>query len=220
MSELEEFGDESSEEVEVLTAAEVLSKLEQAWADEKFAPDLLEAKTDLVECMLEQINEMEENIQRAKRGDFKVSLHRMEIDRIRYLLSSYLRCRLMKIEKHTTHILEQEQMRKEEENSRLSPEEYTFAKEYQASMEGHFKNIALRHMPPNLQSLDPKQTAVRPNLDSYVFLRVAEDTQGVLVEEETVDTGEEIVDLEKGDQHIMRYRPVVPLVASGAVTLI
>lgn len=32
-------------------------------------------------------------------------------------------------------------------------------------------------------------TAIRPNLDSYVFLRVIEDTDGVLVEEETLDTG-------------------------------
>ena len=30
---------------------------------------------------------------------------------------------------------------------------------------------------------------IRPNLDSYVFVRVNEDTDGVLVEEETLDTG-------------------------------
>ena len=36
------------------------------------------AKTELMECMLEQIAEMEDNIRRAKRGDFKVSLHSME----------------------------------------------------------------------------------------------------------------------------------------------
>jgi hypothetical protein len=39
----------------------------------------LEAKTDLVDCMLEQMTEMEENIKRAKKGDFKVVLHRMEV---------------------------------------------------------------------------------------------------------------------------------------------
>ncbi|KAK7463976.1 hypothetical protein BaRGS_00038016 [Batillaria attramentaria] len=31
---------------------------------------------------------------------------------------------------------------------------------------------------------------------------------------------EEIIDLEKGDQHILRYKPVASLVASGAVSLI
>lgn len=39
----------------------------------------------------------EANLKRAKRGDLKVSIHRMEIERIRYVLSSYLRCRLVKV---------------------------------------------------------------------------------------------------------------------------
>lgn len=42
----------------------------------------MEAKTDLVDCMLEQVTEMEENIKRAKKGDFKVVLHRMEVKKI------------------------------------------------------------------------------------------------------------------------------------------
>ncbi|XP_013397913.1 DNA replication complex GINS protein SLD5-like [Lingula anatina] len=102
----------------------------------------------------------------------------------------------------------------------MSPDEYTFAKEYSENMENHFKVLALRHMPPNLQALDPKHTVMRPNLDSYVFLRVNEDTAGVLVEEETAEAGEEVIDLEKGDQLIIRYRPVATLVDSGAVGLI
>ncbi|VDI55622.1 GINS complex subunit 4 [Mytilus galloprovincialis] len=219
MSEIIEYGEENEEEIE-LTAAEVLQQLEQAWLNEKFSPDLLECKVELVECMIDQITEMEENIKRAKKGDFKISIHRMEIDRIRYVLSSYLRCRLQKIEKYTTYILEQDKQRKEEEPCKLSQEEFTFAKEYAETLEEHLRNVALRHMPPNLQTLDPKQTAVKPNLEKYVFMKVIEDTDGVLVEEETLDTGEEIVDLQKGDQHIMRYKPIASLVSSGAVTLI
>ena len=211
---------ESGEEMEAMTASEALHKLEQSWLNEKFSPELLESKAELVECMLDQIAEMEDNIRRAKKGDFKVSLHSMEIDRIRFIVSSYLRCRLQKIEQFTTHILEQERNRKDEEASKLSPEEFNFAREYAENMGIHFKTLALRHMPQNLQTLDSKQTAIQPNLDKYVFLRVNEATEGVLVEEETLDTGEEIVDLEKGDQHIMRYRPILPLVNSEAVSLI
>ena len=50
----------------------------QAWLNEKFAPELLELKGDIVDCMLEQINQMEENIQRAKKHDFKITIHKME----------------------------------------------------------------------------------------------------------------------------------------------
>lgn len=39
----------------------------------------------------------EANLQRVKKGDAKAGIHRMEIDRIRFLLSSYLRSRLQKV---------------------------------------------------------------------------------------------------------------------------
>ncbi|KAI2549785.1 GINS complex subunit 4 [Homo sapiens] len=88
--------DGGSEEV-VLTPAELIERLEQAWMNEKFAPELLESKPEIVECVMEQLEHMEENLRRAKREDLKVSIHQMEMERIRYVLSSYLRCRLMKV---------------------------------------------------------------------------------------------------------------------------
>lgn len=45
----------------------------------------------------------EANLKRAKGGDLKVSVHRMEIERIRYVLSSYLRCRLVKVRLAVLH---------------------------------------------------------------------------------------------------------------------
>lgn len=39
----------------------------------------------------------ESNLKRVKGVDLKVGIHRMEIERIRYVLSSYLRCRLGKV---------------------------------------------------------------------------------------------------------------------------
>lgn len=41
--------------------------------------------------------QQEANLQRVKKGDAKASIHHMEIDRIRFVLSSYLRCRLQKV---------------------------------------------------------------------------------------------------------------------------
>ena len=40
---------------EELTAAEVLQKLEDAWLNEKHAPELLESRMEIVECMLDQV---------------------------------------------------------------------------------------------------------------------------------------------------------------------
>nr|XP_038950335.1 DNA replication complex GINS protein SLD5 isoform X4 [Rattus norvegicus] len=97
--------DEGSEEV-VLTPAELIERLEQAWMNEKFAPELLESKSEIVECVVEQLEHMEENLRRAKKGD-------------------------LKIEKFFPHILEKEKTRPAGEPSSLSPEEFVFAKDSQ-----------------------------------------------------------------------------------------
>ncbi|EQB78686.1 DNA replication complex GINS protein SLD5-like protein [Camelus ferus] len=211
--------DGGSEEV-VLTPAELIDRLEQAWMNEKFAPELLETKSEIVECVIEQLDHMEENLRRAKKGDLKVSIHQMEMERIRYVLSSYLRCRLMKIEKFFPHILEKEKTRGEGEPSSLSPEEFAFAKEYMTNTETYLKNVALKHMPPNLQKVDLLKAVPKPDLDSYVFLRVKERQENLLVEPETDEQRDYVIDLEEGSQHLIRYKTIAPLVASGAVQLI
>jgi len=210
--------DEEDEDEEVMTAPEVLQKLEEAWLNEKFSPDLLPVKSNLVECMLAQIDAMEDNIGRAKKGDFRISVHRMEIDRIRYIVSSYLRLRLSKIESFTTYILQEEEKRRDTEAPLLSDAELEFAKQYLHGLNDHLSSLALKHMPPNVRSLTPREQTVQPNSDSYVFLKVHETVKNVLVEEQ-VDAGEEIMDFEKGDQHIIRYKPVAGLVEAGTVAL-
>ncbi|KAJ4941711.1 hypothetical protein JOQ06_011586 [Pogonophryne albipinna] len=154
--------------------------------------------------------EEEENLQRVKKGDAKASIHRMEIDRIRFVLSSYLRSRLQKKEKS----------RGEGDPSLLSPEEFAFAKEYYANTETYLKAVALKRMPPNLQTMDMLKAVPEPCLDSFVFLRVKERQENILVEPETDDQREYVVDLEEGSQHLMRYRTIAPLVSTGAVQLI
>ena len=47
--------EEEEDDEEEMSSAEVLAKLEEAWRNEKFAPNLLEAKTDLVDCIVEQV---------------------------------------------------------------------------------------------------------------------------------------------------------------------
>lgn len=189
-------GGDSDEEIEV-TAAEVLVQLENAWMNEKFAPELLESKADLVECMLDQIKEMEGNLKKVKQGDVVASLHKLEI------------------EKHVVHVLEQEAAREESEPSRLSPEELQYAKEYADNMEGLFKSLALQHMPTNMQNIDRKKSVPRPNMDKYVFLKVLENQEQVMIDPE-----EDPIDLERGAQHIMRYSAIAPLLSNGSLSLL
>jgi len=47
--------------------------------NEKFSTDLLPHHSEIVDCMMEQLNVMQQNIERARKADLKVSIHKMEV---------------------------------------------------------------------------------------------------------------------------------------------
>lgn len=204
--------DLSSNEEEPLTADKVLQTLEEAWLNEKFCPEILPHQTELVECMLEQINHMEENINKLQKNDFRVIVHQMELDRIRYIITSYLRTRLSKIELFTVSILDQERSRAEDAKY-LSPGEHKFATEYLMHLENHFTLLAFRHMPGNFQEFDKSKMLITPNLASHIFLKANKNINGIVVDDEEVD-------LEENSQHMLQYVFVSDLVKNGSVQLI
>uniref|UniRef100_A0AAG5D465 GINS complex subunit 4 n=1 Tax=Anopheles atroparvus TaxID=41427 RepID=A0AAG5D465_ANOAO len=77
---------------------QVLQSLQRAWMNEKFAPDLLPYEDALVEMVMIQLVHMEENLASADKNNLLYIVHRMEVERIRFVVASYLRCRLQKIE--------------------------------------------------------------------------------------------------------------------------
>merc|ERR1719471_1583083 len=53
---------------------------------------------EIVECMMEQVKIMEDNLLKLKKDDVRVSVHRLELQRIKFMVNSYLRIRLEKIQ--------------------------------------------------------------------------------------------------------------------------
>jgi len=198
-----------------LTAQTALQEIENAWMNERFAPEILPHQSDLVDCMLQQIAHMEENVRRLERDDLRALVHRMELDRIRYVISTYLRTRLEKIERYTVHILSEEANRSPDE-AYLTPNELRFAKEYLANLETLFKTVALQHMPPNFQRFEVNKFAVKPNMQAHVFLRANRRVTGIVLP----GTLNEEIDFDEGSQHIIQYSAVAHLVKSGVVQLI
>ncbi|KAK7866065.1 hypothetical protein R5R35_013564 [Gryllus longicercus] len=202
---------------ETVTVQQVLETLENAWLNEKFSPELLPHQTDIVDCMFEQISGMEENLEKVDQSDIRVEIHRMELDRIRYVLSSFLRTRLEKIEEFCTHIIEEDSTRDPDERY-LSPGEKKFAEEFQNNIEQHFERVALRHMPLNVQKYDRQLMKVEPNLKSYVFLRARSTAEGLMLE--GMDDTDEPLTMVKDSQHMALYSGVASLVKNGTLQLI
>ncbi|MFH4983483.1 hypothetical protein AB6A40_010192 [Gnathostoma spinigerum] len=86
------------EEDDAVTPAEVLERLTVAWKDELNAPRILPHRYDVLECIIDQNEGMEENLNRSqRRNDLKISIHRFELQRTQFIANEYLRIRLKKV---------------------------------------------------------------------------------------------------------------------------
>jgi len=203
---------------EELTAAEVLQKLEDAWLNEKHAPELLESKMEIVECMLDQVKTMEENLAKVKKGDIRVPVHRMEIQRIKFMANSYLRLRMRKIQSNIFSVTRGD--RDTDNPSRMTPEESEFAASYRQLLTSHFDSLVLRHLPGGWDPDKVAPTPAKPLTDTAVFVSVKEDVAGVEIRDQAELGRDDTLDLVRGAQHMFQYRDISHLLEAEQVQLI
>jgi len=199
-------GEEEYEEE--LSAAEVLAKLEEAWINERNSPELLHPRMEMVDCMLEQLKTMEGNLARLSKGDLRLPVHRMELGRIRFVINSYLRARLEKIESQVWHYTGPG-----EAGSRMTQEEAAFAVSFRETGTSLLNSLVLKHLPGG--AWDPG-----PRLSQAVFVKVLESREGIEVRDESGGDRDETVDLVVGAQHLLQYNVVRGLLDEGSVALI
>ena len=78
---------------------------------------------------------MNENLSRLKKGDLRIPVHRMEISRIKFLINSYLRVRLAKIQSYIFHYKAVDSLGQPNSAARMTPEEATFAESCTVSLQ-------------------------------------------------------------------------------------
>ncbi|KAL5785023.1 hypothetical protein ACOSQ2_007415 [Xanthoceras sorbifolium] len=81
--------------------------LKTASRNEKAAPEILQFQAQLVKRAREQIQLMEDTVEEFEQSGMDpltVSLYQMDLDRAQFLLRSYLRIRLQKLEKYMFYI--------------------------------------------------------------------------------------------------------------------
>ena len=94
----------------------------------------------------------------------------MEVERVKYLLKSYLRSRIVKIEKHLLFIVEKDKA------SLLSQSEMEYAWTIYESRKNHFKSEFFDKISKKLNMLDdgvdvPDSIITKPNDKQFVFVR-------------------------------------------------
>ncbi|KAL0476347.1 gins4 [Acrasis kona] len=184
-------------------------ELMRAWSTEKFYPHILPYKDNIVGRLQEEIeNARNRLLEQPETNLTTKTIKELEIDRLRFLVISYLRTRLLKIEKHVQYIIETEEM-----FDRLSPGEQKFAKQYFELQQAHLNTMFLGSIPDVLKAGDEDNLRVEPNLNTYVFCRVREDLG-------QVDIEGEVVALSTGDIYVLRSGSITPYIEQEQFDLI
>ncbi|KAH9299352.1 hypothetical protein KI387_031034, partial [Taxus chinensis] len=162
--------------------------LKRAWRNEKAAPEILVCRHNLVQRAREQIQLMEDTIvASAESGadDLMQSLYRMDLDRTLFLLRSYLRTRLLKIQKYVLHILKSEELW-----NRLSEPEQKFAQKCTDALQKHLEQSVLSRLPYGYQSMlrqaissEEDDMVPKPQLDTFVFCKIRDAIGSVQMDE-------------------------------------
>ncbi|KAF9423620.1 GINS complex subunit [Podila epigama] len=109
--------------------SEWVSQLTQAWINERSAPEILKYEAEAVQGLVAKCDEQQGIIDELDTGNDATIiisiLYQTELERIKFVLRSYLRTRISKIELHCQFILKDISSRR-----KLSKAELTYAERY------------------------------------------------------------------------------------------
>ena len=196
--------------------------LRRALFNERASPQILPFEQRVVVELTEIIShqqavcdEILEDSKSTADDKFAVSLYQMEIDRLKYLIASYLRTRLRKIQLYPLHIV------KSDLKYRLSSAENTFLRQYVDIMGHHMNESVLSSLPEQFRTLSDdgsERSGISmipsPNLHKYVFMQARENIGDVELEDR------DSITLAKGDVYALSYKPIEPLLLEGKVRVL
>lgn len=174
----------------------------------ELSEDLLPFQAEVVDYIVEQISYMNSVINKTKGrwSPFCIEQHKIELERFSYLINTYLRTRLKKIEANTPYLIKMLRTDIERANKFLSPLEAKYLDRYNESIDNYMKTI-IENMPDNMQrfrlaKIKPKQRY------EYAFV------QGI--EEGTVFDGDAEINLEPDVCRILTVSTIIDLLEKGS----
>ncbi|KAG0636142.1 hypothetical protein HOY80DRAFT_978988 [Tuber brumale] len=198
-----------------------INDLTQSWIAERTAPEILPFQTALLERLMERIRQQIELVETQTgnldpKTNFCLILLQTELERVKFLVRSYLRARIHKIDKYSIYILTTPSIR-----GRLSPPELSYLKSHLGLLNSHFLASFLRRFPEQLRRLDDKAGGIsmveEPDLDGAVFCKVVKDIEDNIARIPGTDAE---FKLTKGDVYVVRYSAVREFVLRGEIELI
>ena len=199
---------EEDDDIEINENVKLYETLKRAWNDEKNAPILLKFKSTevarfqtLLASREREIEELENSANESGDGNEMLlsAIGREELNRAKYVLRSYLRTRIKKIQQFPVHVLQREQ-------EAVSGKELAFTEELVKAYEVHAQSVLANFPLKEYQSafmefgeeeVGEESMVSHPNeANKMVFIRILED-EGIFNYDDGTDEGD-AVDLKKG----------------------
>lgn len=197
-----------------------LQELTRAWVTERSAPEILPWPDVLMERILERLRGQIELVEEQTgntdpKANFRLIIIQTELERFKFLVRSFLRARIAKIDAHALHHLTDPSTK-----ARLSPSELQYATAHTSLLHAHYHSSFLSQFPTSLQRMDDTAGGISmvegPDVDKAVFVRALKDVEEPVYVEGT-DTA---FDMRRGDVVVVRWSAVREVVMAGDAELI
>ncbi|WFD34010.1 GINS complex subunit [Malassezia cuniculi] len=202
-----------------------VTRLIRAWMRERGTPEIQPWCGDLVDTVLDQIKQQQiildllaADESTSEEEHFRLNLVQLDMERGKWIVRSYLRVRLHKIERYAMHIAGSTAAQE-----RLSAPELGYVRRYSQMSADHFNSTVLQHLPEEMRGLsDPAPGApggagsmVRtPRMDAPVFVYCRQDCGQLLLPDGAP------VYLAQGSIHLLQYRTVRALLSQRRIDLL
>jgi GINS complex subunit 4 len=189
-----------------------LQELTRAWVAERTAPEILTWPEELMDRVLERIRRQIELVEDQTgsmdpKTNFKLIIIQTELERFKFLVRSFLRARLKKIDQHPLHIRAQHTASLDTLQPLLSPSELQYLTSHQALLSQHYSASFLSQFPASLQRLDDTTGGIsmidKPDEDKAVFIRALRDIGTVFI-----DGTDRRLEVKRGDVWVVRWSAV------------
>ncbi|KAL5522007.1 SLD5 [Sanghuangporus sanghuang] len=195
----------------------------RAWQNERHAPDILPVCDDLLTRTLDLIRSKTDISTTLRNADvtlseeehYCVTLLQTEVERIKFIIRSYVRTRLYKIEQHAAYITLNPDV-----HARLTKAELRHAQRYAELVASQFRTTVLDHLPEPQQDLDDAPTLTTPSMitspdkNKPVFFRAVDTIEGLQLDDGT------LASVPKDTIMLVPYRVIEQHVLRGEAELV
>ncbi|KAJ3786828.1 hypothetical protein GGU11DRAFT_779902 [Lentinula aff. detonsa] len=198
-----------------------LSQLTKHWMNERHAPDILPAQEELLASLLDHIRRQSEAVQ-LLRGEpsaseeehIRIMLVQMEVERVKFIVRSYVRTRLFKIEKFARFIMTDATIQ-----TRITTAERAHASRHAHLTDRHFHNSVLQSLPETQSHLDDTPIFMppmitKPDESRPVFVHALRDCPPIRFHEDLT------LEMKRGHISLMPFSFIEQLLLRGYVELI